>query len=58
MNLQLQNWNNFCRYHTGNWQGTKKRYSLEGKIIKTWDVLTHLQVNQDNTEIHHQDELF
>lgn len=58
MNLQVKNWDNFCRYHTGDWQGTKKRYSPDGKVIKTWDVFTHLQVNQDWSEITHQDELF
>ncbi|MGK7954576.1 MAG: DUF3598 family protein [Crocosphaera sp.] len=58
MDLQLRNWENFCRYHTGEWKGNKKRYSPEGSVIKTWDVITHLQVNQDKTEITHQDELF
>lgn len=58
MDLQLRNWENFCRYHTGQWKGNKKRYSPEGNVIKTWDVITHLQVNQDKSEIKHQDELF
>lgn len=58
MNPQLKNWDNFCNYHTGDWQGSKKRYSPDGKVIKTWDVFTHLHVNQDGTEITHQDELF
>lgn len=58
MNLQLKNWNNFCTYHTGDWQGRKKRYSPEGEIIKTWDTITHLHINSDGSEITHQDELF
>ena len=58
MNLQLKNWNNFCTYHTGDWQGTKKPYSPEGEIIKTWDTITHLHINSDGSEITHQDELF
>ncbi|MDJ0842785.1 DUF3598 family protein [Crocosphaera sp.] len=58
MDLQVRNWENFCHYHTGEWKGNKKRYSPEGKVIKTWDVITHLQVNQDNSQITHQDELF
>ncbi|MGK7887500.1 MAG: DUF3598 family protein [Crocosphaera sp.] len=58
MNLQLKNWDNFCNYHTGDWKGTRKRYSPDSKIIETWDVITHLHVNQDQSEITHQDELF
>lgn len=58
MDLQLRNWENFCRYHTGEWKGNKKRYSPEGSVLKTWDVITHLHVNQDHSEITHQDELF
>lgn len=57
MNPQLQNWNNFCQYHLGEWHGTKTRYSPEGEAIKSWQVITQLEKNQDDSTINHKDYL-
>lgn len=57
MNPQLQNWDNFCQYHVGEWHGTKTRYSPDGEAIKSWQVVTNLEINKDNSTINHKDYL-
>lgn len=54
MNPQLQNWNNFCQYHLGEWHGTNTRYSPDGEAIKSWQVVTKLENNQDDSTINHK----
>lgn len=54
MNTQLQNWDNFCRYHaTGNWYGIWTRYSPEGEVIKSFKGIRSLQASEDGSEINH-----
>ncbi len=57
MNPQIQNWDNFCGYHTGEWQGIQTRYSPDNEVIKSWHVISNLEVSQDGGEIKHQDYL-
>ncbi|MGQ4649384.1 DUF3598 family protein [Lyngbya aestuarii] len=57
MDPQLQNWHNFCRYHLGDWYGTNTRYSPEGEIIRSWQVITSLQLSANGDKIYHQDRL-
>lgn len=55
MELQLQNWENFCRYQaTGDWYGTWTRYSSEGEVIESLQCIRSLQANVDGSEINHQ----
>lgn len=52
MNLQLQNWNNFCRYHAvGNWHGNWIKYSSEGKIIQSFRAIRSLHSSTDGNQI-------
>lgn len=55
-NARLQNWNNFCQYHLGDWHGVWTRYSASGEIIESFKCIRsfHLssissQVNQENS---------
>ncbi|KST68928.1 DUF3598 family protein [Mastigocoleus testarum] len=57
MNLQLQNWNNFCRYHVGEWRGINTRYSSGEEVIDSWNVVTNLKISQDGSKINHEDYL-
>ncbi len=57
MNPQLQNWDNFCQYHVGEWHGIKTRYSPNKEVIKSWQVVTKLEVSEDGSTINHQDYL-
>jgi hypothetical protein len=55
MKEQLQNWESFCQFHTGDWYGATARYQLDGEEIASWQVVTKLLVSNDGNEIHHQD---
>lgn len=57
MNLQLQNWHNFCRYHAGEWYGINTRYSPKAEAINSWEIFTKLEISKDHTQINHQDYL-
>ncbi|MGB7444411.1 MAG: DUF3598 family protein [Coleofasciculaceae cyanobacterium] len=57
MNPQLQNWDNFCKYHVGEWHGIKTRYSPDREVIKSWQVVTNLDMSKDGSTINHQDYL-
>ncbi len=57
MNPQLQNWDNFCQYHVGKWHGIKTRYSPDREVIKSWQVVTKLEMSEDGNTINHQDYL-
>ena len=55
MDTQLQNWDNFCRYHaTGDWHGTWTRYSPKREVIESFQCIRSLQANEDGSEINHQ----
>lgn len=55
MNPQLQNWNNFCQYHVGEWHGKKARYSPDKEVIKSWEVVTTLEISENGNTINHKD---
>ena len=57
MNLELQNWDNFCRYHVGKWHGVNTRYSPKKEVIDSWNIVTNLEVSQDGSQINHKDYL-
>ncbi|MBW4681901.1 MAG: DUF3598 family protein [Microcoleus vaginatus WJT46-NPBG5] len=53
MNLNLKNWENFCKYQASSWHGTWIAYSPQLETIKVVNVITSLKLNPENTEIHH-----
>ena len=54
MNPQLQNWQNFCQYHAGNWHGTWTRYSPSGKVIEFFQCIRSFQLQENGRKIEHQ----
>ncbi|MBV8882617.1 MAG: DUF3598 family protein [Chroococcidiopsidaceae cyanobacterium CP_BM_RX_35] len=54
MELQLQNWSNFCQYHVGDWHGTWKRYNSKGEITETFQCIRSLRKNIDDSEVSHR----
>ncbi|MGJ5673951.1 MAG: DUF3598 family protein [Nostochopsis sp.] len=52
---QLQNWDNFCRYHVNrDWYGTWTRYSANGQIIESFHCIRSFKNSADGNEIYHQ----
>lgn len=51
---QLQNWNNFCRYHADDWYGTWSRYTPDGQLIEFFQCVRSFHLSEDGSEIHHQ----
>lgn len=55
MNPELQNWENFCKYHAvGDWYGTWKKYSPQGEVTDSFRCIRSMKANEDGSEIHHQ----
>lgn len=55
MDIQLQNWHNFCRYHaTGDWYGIWTKYSSQAEIIDSFQCVRSLIASDDSSEIYHQ----
>jgi hypothetical protein len=54
INAKLQNWNNFCLYHTGDWYGTWTIYSPDLKVKNKFKCLRSLHSTADGSEITHQ----
>ena len=54
MEAQLQNWDNFCRYHVGDWHGIWTHYSSDGRSIDSFNCVRSLQLSQDGSRIAHQ----
>jgi len=53
MNAQLQNWDNFCRHHIGDWYGIWTRYSPDGKAIDSFQCTRCFHLSQDGRTINH-----
>lgn len=54
MNPQLQNWDNFCQYHTtGDWHGTWTKYSSEAKEIDSFRGIRSFVQSSDGNQIYH-----
>ena len=51
---QLQNWDNFCQYHLGDWHGIWTRYSPEGRSINSFKCVRSLHLSEDGSQITHQ----
>ncbi|KOP23154.1 hypothetical protein AMR41_27610 [Hapalosiphon sp. MRB220] len=52
---QLQNWDNFCRYHVNrDWYGTWTRYSADGQIIESFHCIRSFKNSADGNQIYHQ----
>lgn len=51
MNLQQQNWQNFCANHLRDWHGIWTRYSPQGDIIESFQSLRSLRLNAQQTKI-------
>lgn len=52
---QLQNWDNFCRYHANSdWYGTWTTYSPDGEVVEFFQCVRSLQIGDDGREIYHQ----
>lgn len=55
MQLQLQNWDNFCKYHVNHdWYGVWTRYSIDGEVTDSFQCIRSFHLNQDGNEINHQ----
>lgn len=54
MNAQIQNWDNFCRHHAGDWYGIWNRYSSEGEVIESFKCVRSFHASVDGSEVNHQ----
>lgn len=55
-NNQLQNWDNFCRYHLGSWHGIWTKYSPEGQEIDSFRCVRSFHLSEDGSQIAHQND--
>ena len=51
---QLQNWDNFCRYHLGDWHGIWTKYSPEGHLINSFKCVRSFYLSEDGSQITQQ----
>jgi Domain of unknown function (DUF3598) len=59
MEPQLENWQNFCRYHAvGNWHGTWTKYSPELEIIESFRGIRSFLLSEDGNTVYHQNHYF
>ncbi|MBV8885392.1 MAG: DUF3598 family protein, partial [Chroococcidiopsidaceae cyanobacterium CP_BM_RX_35] len=54
IDVQLENWNNFCQYHLGNWHGVWTRYSPTGEAIESFKCVRQFHVSEDGNRINHK----
>ncbi len=54
IDAQLQNWENFCQYHIGDWYGIWTSYSPKGEAIESFKCVRSFHTNVDRSEINHQ----
>jgi Domain of unknown function (DUF3598) len=48
---QLQNWDNFCQYHLGDWHGIWIKYSPEGQAIDSSKCIRSFHLSEDSSQI-------
>jgi len=53
MNMQEQNWQNFCNHHLGDWHGIRTRYSPQGEVTESFEGFRIIRANPEHTEITH-----
>jgi len=51
---QLQNWENFCQYHLGDWYGNWTKYSPRGETLESFQCVRSFHLSEDGTQIDHQ----
>ena len=55
MQPQLENWDNFCKYHVNfDWYGVWTKYLPDGKIIDSFQCIRSFHLNEEGSEINHQ----
>jgi hypothetical protein len=55
MELQLKNWDNFCKYHVNcDWYGVWTKYSTDGQVIDSFQCIRSFHLNEEGSEINHQ----
>lgn len=54
MKNQLQNWDNFCQYHLGDWHGIWTKYSPEGHSIDSFKCVRSFHKSEDGSQITQQ----
>jgi Domain of unknown function (DUF3598) len=53
--LQLKNWDNFCRYHVNNdWYGIWTKHTPDTQVIESFQCIRSFHLNEDESEINHQ----
>lgn len=53
---QIQNWNNFCKYHLGDWHGIWTRYSADGEEVESFKCIRTFQLSEDGDSIYHHND--
>ena len=55
MQPQLQNWDNFCKYHVNcDWYGVWTKYLPDRQVIDSFQCIRSFHLNQEGNEINHQ----
>ncbi len=54
LNAQQQNWENFCQYHLGDWDGTWTRYSSQGEALDSFQCVRSFHLSEDGNQINHK----
>ncbi|MEM1393426.1 MAG: DUF3598 family protein [Cyanobacteria bacterium P01_D01_bin.116] len=55
MQPQLQNWDNFCKYHVNHdWYGVWTKYLPDGEVTDSFQCIRSFHLNQEGNEINHQ----
>jgi Domain of unknown function (DUF3598) len=51
IDLQEQNWNNFCGKHLHDWHGLWTRYTPSGEVVESFQSLRSFHGNDERTEV-------
>ncbi|MBW4591350.1 MAG: DUF3598 family protein [Brasilonema angustatum HA4187-MV1] len=54
MKNQIQNWDNFCQYHLGDWHGIWTKYSPQGHSINSFKCVRSFHLSEDGSQITQQ----
>lgn len=53
---QIQNWNNFCQHHLGDWHGIWTRYSADGEATESFKCVRTFQLSEDGDTVYHRND--
>jgi hypothetical protein len=53
IDIQEQNWNNFCAHHLHDWHGIWTSYSAQGEVKDSFQSLRSFRANLEKTQITH-----